>query len=259
MYAGKYTIGGQTAVIGRRPSILQGESRMTALNISDALENVALFRGLSEEELAKVGQNLYLRDFPANAMIITEGQPGEVVYVVLSGTLKVFNIQPDGTEVIISIMGAGDTVGEMSLVDSVGRSASVITLEPSVLLWMHRTAFQECLATMNTFAQNLIRIMTSRLRLNTEHIQTLASLDVNGRVARQLLAFADKYGQPDEKGDVQIQIRLTQSDIADLVGASRKRVNQVIVALKHQELISIDDDYRITLHDRKKLAKICYR
>jgi CRP/FNR family cyclic AMP-dependent transcriptional regulator len=190
-------------------------------------------------------------------MIITEGQPGEVVYIVLSGTLKVFSGRPDGTEVIISIVGAGDLVGEMSLVDSIGRSASVVTLEPSILLWMHRTAFQDCLINMNRFAVNLVRIMAGRLRLNTEHIQTLAALDVNGRVARQILAFADKYGQQISENNVRISIRLTQGDMADLVGASRKRVNQVMVALKRQGLVSIDEEYRITVHNRAELAKIC--
>jgi len=112
---------------------------------------------------------------------------------------------------------------------------------------------------MNSFARNLVYILNSRLRLSNEQIQTLASLDVNGRVARQLLAFADKYGQCDEDGIEQIHLRLTQSDIADLVGASRKRVNQVIVAFKRQELISIDDDYRITIHNREKLAHYCHQ
>ena len=232
---------------------------MTALKITESLKDVALFQGLSEEEMSRIAGSLYLRDFPANAMLITEGQPGEVVYVILSGTVKVFSVQPDGNEVIISIVGPGDTVGEMSLVDSVGRSASVVTLEPSTLLWMHRTAFQEALETMNAFARNLVYILNSRLRLSNEQIQTLASLDVNGRVARQLLAFADKYGQCAENGDEHIRLRLTQSDIADLVGASRKRVNQVIVAFKRQELISIDDDYRITIHNRDKLARYCYQ
>ncbi|RPJ00058.1 MAG: helix-turn-helix domain-containing protein [Chloroflexi bacterium] len=90
-----------------------------------------------------------------------------------------------------------------------------------------------------------------------ELVQALAALDVYGRVARQLLAFADKHGEPEPDGSVRILIKLTQKDIADLVGASRKRVNQVMVSFKHQGLISVDADGRITIHRRDGLAKYC--
>ncbi|MBN2503453.1 MAG: cyclic nucleotide-binding domain-containing protein, partial [Anaerolineales bacterium] len=78
---------------------------MTALKITESLKDVTLFKGMTEEEMSRIAGSLYLRDFPANAMLITEGQPGEVVYVILSGTVKVFSVQPDGNEVIISIVG----------------------------------------------------------------------------------------------------------------------------------------------------------
>jgi CRP/FNR family cyclic AMP-dependent transcriptional regulator len=87
-------------------------------------------------------------------------------------------------------------------------------------------------------------------------IQALATLDVNGRVARQLLAFAEKYGH--EKDEVtQIRIVLTQSDIADLVGASRKRVNQAMVLFKERGLIDTDAEGRISIRDRAGLARYC--
>jgi CRP/FNR family cyclic AMP-dependent transcriptional regulator len=87
-------------------------------------------------------------------------------------------------------------------------------------------------------------------------IQALATLDVNGRVARQLLAFAEKYGH-EKNGATQIRIVLTQSDIADLVGASRKRVNQTMVLLKERGLIDTDAEGRIAIKDHEGLAKYC--
>ncbi|MFM8427799.1 MAG: helix-turn-helix domain-containing protein, partial [Chloroflexota bacterium] len=86
--------------------------------------------------------------------------------------------------------------------------------------------------------------------------QSLATLDVNGRVARQLLAFAERYNQVVD-GGIKIRIALTQSDIADLVGASRKRVNQAMVFFKEQGLATTDADGRIVIQDKTGLAKYC--
>ncbi len=221
------------------------------------IRDIDLLRGLTQEQLDWVGERLYCRTYPAGSNIITAEQPGEVVYIIRSGTVKIHIEQLGGTDVILAILGPGDVVGEMSLIDSAGRSASVITLEESQLLWMSGNAFQECLRTIPLVAQNLVRILSVRVRLANELIQALATLDVHGRVARQMLAFAEKYGQPGTNGDVVIPIRLTQSDIADLVGASRKRVNQVVVTFKQQGYISVDEKSRITVHDRKALARLC--
>jgi CRP/FNR family cyclic AMP-dependent transcriptional regulator len=229
---------------------------MFALETS-ALQEIELFRGLSADQLSQVKGWLYWRTFPAGANIITAELPGEVVYIVHSGTLKIHIEQANGGDVVLAILGPGDVVGEISLIDSAGRSASVVTLEESQLVWMGGQAFQECLRSMPLFSQNLVRILAGRVRLANELIQALATLDVNGRVARQMLAFAEKYGRPGANGDVLIPIRLTQGDIADLVGASRKRVNQVMVTFKQLGYISVDDRGRITVHDRQSLAQLC--
>ncbi|HKJ40110.1 MAG TPA: Crp/Fnr family transcriptional regulator, partial [Anaerolineales bacterium] len=144
----------------------------------------------------------------------------------------------------------------MSLIDSVGRSASAVTLENSLMLWMDKTTFNYMLDNYPSVARNLVKILSARVRLSDQLIQALATLDVNGRVARQLLAFAEKYGH-EKDGVTQIRIALTQGDIADLVGASRKRVNQAMVLFKEQGLIDTDADGRIRIHDRDGLARFC--
>lgn len=218
---------------------------------------VDLFRGLSAEEVQWLGKRLHHRAFPAGSNIMLVEQPGEVVYIILKGTVKIHVEQPDGKDVIIAILGPGDTVGEMSLLDSAGRSASVVTLEPSTMLWMDRSTFLESLARLPKVSNNLVSILLERLRLANEQIQTLASLTVHGRVARQILAFAERYGQQQPNGDVLISLQLTQSDVADLVGASRKRVNQVFVSYKQDGLISVDSNSYITVHDRGALQERC--
>jgi CRP/FNR family transcriptional regulator, cyclic AMP receptor protein len=224
-------------------------------NTQNLLSFTDLFSGLTAEQLARVGQHAHRKLFPAGTNIMTVEQPGEVVYIILSGTVKIHIEQADGRDVTLSILGRGDTVGEMSMIDSSGRSASAVTLEESLLLWMDKAAFQECLRDVPQISQNLVRVLAGRVRLANELIQALATLDVYGRVARQLLAFAEKYGEA--AGDeVRIPIRLTQGDIAELVGASRKRVNQVMVAFKGQNLIA-ENDGKITVKDRVGLAKYC--
>ena len=215
-----------------------------------------LFAGLTPEQMARVGRGIHRKLFPGGTNIITAEQPGEVVYIIMHGTVKIHIEQADGRDVTLAILGRGDTVGEMSLLDSAGRSASAVTLEDSLLLWMDKTAFQQMLTDFPPVALNLVRIMSSRVRLNNELIQALATLDVYGRVARQLLAFAEKYGESEGQTTL-IPVHLTQGEIADLVGASRKRVNQVMVFFREQEFISLNAAGKIVVLNRAALAKYC--
>ena len=219
------------------------------------LSYIKLFEGLTPTQLDWVAQRAHRRVFEAGRNVLTIEQPGEAVYIILHGTVKI-HIEQAERDVILAILGSGDMLGEMSLIDSVGRSASAVTLESSLLLWMDKVTFNYILDNFPPVARNLVRIMSARVRLSDQLIQALATLDVNGRVARQLLAFAEKYGH-EKNGRTQISIVLTQSDIADLVGASRKRVNQTMVSFKEQGLIDTDTEGRIAIKDSERLAKFC--
>lgn len=219
------------------------------------LSYIQLFEGLTPTQLDWVAQRAHRRIFEAGRNVMTIEQPGEAVYIILHGTVKI-HIEQGERDVILAILGSGDMLGEMSLIDSVGRSASAVTLESSLMLWMDKITFNYILDNFPPVARNLVRIMSSRVRLSDQLIQALATLDVNGRVARQLLAFAEKYGR-EKDGITQIQIALTQGDIADLVGASRKRVNQAMVSFKEQGLIDTDAEGRIGIKDGDGLARYC--
>jgi len=219
------------------------------------LSDIALFAGLTPTQLDWVAQRAHRRVFEAGRNVMTIEQPGEAVYIILYGTVKI-HIEQVERDVILSILGAGDLLGEMSLIDSVGRSASAVTLENSLLLWMDKVTFNYILDNFTPVARNLVRFLSARARLSDQLIQALATLDVNGRVARQLLAFAEKYGYKKQDA-IQIRIVLTQSDIADLVGASRKRVNQAMVLFKERGLIDTDTEGRIAIKDMEGLAMYC--
>lgn len=220
-----------------------------------SLSGVALFRGLSSRQLETLAPLLHRRTFPAGSNVITAEEQGESVYVILEGTVKVYVNHADGTEVILAILGPGETVGEMSVADSLGRSASVLTLEDSTFLWMDRRSLLSSMDEMPVIARNLVGILARRLRLADTHTRSLAALDVHGRVAAQLLAFAREYGEPLAKGDTLIPLRLTQTDLAGLVGASRVRVNQALGYYRKRGIISLDKSFRVTVHDEEGLAR----
>lgn len=230
---------------------------MAVMPDANELGNIALFKDLTPQELNWLNNHLHRQTYPTGSNIFMVDQPGEIVYIILEGTIKIYVDQIDGNEVILAILGPGDTVGELSLLDSAGRSANVVTLEKSTLLWMDRPTFWHCLQTMPSVTYKMVEVVCSRLRLANEQIKSLAALDIYGRVARQILAMAERYGTPLTDGDIIIPIRLTQSDIAGLIGATRERVNQVIVAYKREKYISVDRKYRVIVHNKDALAKRC--
>jgi CRP-like cAMP-binding protein len=189
--------------------------------------------------------------------MLNEQQPGEVIYFIITGAVKVYVEQSDGAQLALSVLGAGDIVGEISLLDDDGRSATVITLEETEALWMARPAFHEFLRTIPILGYNLARMLARRLRAANKMTQALAIRDVESRVASQLLAFADRFGELMQNGDILIPVRLTQSDFASLVGASRESVNRVIVSYKDRRYLSVDSNHRFTIHNRNALLSRC--
>jgi CRP/FNR family cyclic AMP-dependent transcriptional regulator len=219
-----------------------------------ALAGIPLFKGLAREELRRLSTLLHPRNFPAGVDIIIEDQPGSVVYVIVEGSVKIHLDLPSGGSALLAVLGPGEVVGEMSVVDSLGRSASVATLEEATLLWMDRDTFWECLRTIPGMTYNLVGLLSRRVRLSNLHIESMAAFDVGGRVAGHLVGLATEYGRSTRRGVV-IPFPLTQSDLAALVGASRVRVNQVLMGFRRRGLLTIGDDRRITVRDLARLAK----
>ena len=221
------------------------------------LAEFPLFRGLTPGQLSKISELLRYKRCPAGTEIIRVEQPGKIAYIILDGSVKIHVDQPDGSDVILAILGVNEIVGEMSLADSLGRSASVVTLEPTTLLMIERDAFWASLRVMPTLTYNLVSILSRRLRLANLHTQSLARLDVYGRVAAQLAAFAREYGKAAPNGDILIPLSLTQSDLAGMVGASRVRVNQALSYYKRRNYLSMDQDRHIIVHDVAALDRRC--
>lgn len=222
------------------------------------LLNIPLFRGLSETQLDYLCARARLRTYKTEEAIVHQDDPGETLYIILRGIVKVSTTEPDGAEVFLAVLATGDNFGELSLIDSKFRSADVVTQEETTLVSVDREAF-ETLMRDSTFARNLLRILANRTRRANERIRAHCTLDVYGLVARQILEFAELYGKPQADGSTLIPIRLTQSDIGDLVGASRERVNQVMKFFREKKSLSIDPSYRITVHKMADLHNAATR
>jgi CRP/FNR family transcriptional regulator, cyclic AMP receptor protein len=218
------------------------------------LAELTLFRGVPARELERLAPLLHERSFPAGASVLTADQPGEAIYIIIEGSVKIHLLTPDGTEVLLAVLGSGEVVGEMSLADSLGRSADVTTLEESTFLWMDRRTFRSGVESSATLARNLADVLSRRLRLANAHLLSMAALDVPGRVASQLLGLAKEYGQETPEG-IRIPIRLTQADLGALVGASRVRVNQALGYFRKRGQISMDKQGLLTIHEKDALAR----
>ena len=208
------------------------------------LENIPLFSGLSSAALAEIEQHGTVKSFKKNALIINQDDETYSLYVILSGRVKVFISGENGREAVLNHQSAGDYFGDLALIDKQPRVASVMTTEPSRFMVISREDFMACLSKNPEIAINLIKPMTSRLRMLAKNVSNLALLDVYGRVARVLLEQAEER----EDGEM-ITEKLTQQEIADMVGASRAMVSRILKDLKAGGYISVNKK-QITIHQK---------
>jgi CRP/FNR family transcriptional regulator, cyclic AMP receptor protein len=190
--------------------------------VTDILQKVPLFSELASAELERVVEISRERAYPRNSVILFEDDPGDALYVVAQGQVKVVLIGEDGREVILSVLGEGEFFGEMALIDDEPRSAHVIAMNDSTLLVIRREDFQGILRHQPSIALALLRALSRRLRRVDEKVGSLVLLDVNGRVAQLLLELAE------EAGSERITRRLTHHTIAQMIGSSRETVSRTM-------------------------------
>jgi CRP/FNR family cyclic AMP-dependent transcriptional regulator len=207
-------------------------------------ENVPLFAGLGDRELDVLQQHAKLRTYPRNIVVINEGDEASTLYMILSGQVKVFLSNEEGKEIIVNMQGPGEHFGELALVDSAPRSASVMTVKQSRLASISKPDFRKVLAEHPDIAFRLIKNLAGRVRVLSENIRNLALLDVYGRVAKTLLSLAREHN-----GKLVIEERLTQQDIANRVGASREMVARIMKDLVNGQYITVDKK-RIQINEK---------
>ncbi len=184
------------------------------------LKKIDLFSELSDGAADKLLRCAKQYKYPKNSIIVTEGDTHNNFYIVVSGNLKVFVNGDDGRQVVLSWLEGGDYFGELALIDGAPRSASVITVAPTVLQIISQQDFHEFLKGENGAAIAMMRGMARRIRSLTGSVRDLALLDVYGRVANLL--------QQRSAESETAALKLTHQEIADMVGASREMVSRIM-------------------------------
>jgi CRP/FNR family cyclic AMP-dependent transcriptional regulator len=210
-----------------------------------SLKNISLFSELTDSDMEAISKLAVTRIFPKNSMVIHEGDRSDCLYVIRSGKVKVFLSDEDGKEVTLNIQGEGEYFGELALFDDDPRSASVVTTENSRLTVISKKALEECMEHNPTIAPKIIRGLARRLRHLTENVRSLALMDVYGRVARLLIEMAE-----DIEGKKVIPQRMTQREIASMVGASREMVSRILRDLSIGGYITIQNKL-ITINNER--------
>jgi CRP/FNR family cyclic AMP-dependent transcriptional regulator len=215
-----------------------GERTMT-------LKAVPFFTQLNDRELDAVRAVATEKSYAKQSVVLTEGEMGDSLYMIQSGKVKVFIGDEDGREIILKILGPGDFFGEMSMIDKQPRSASVNTIEASTFLVLTHAMFESCVEQAPRIGNMVMRILAQRVREADRKIGTLALMDVYGRVASTLLELS-VYSN----GKLMVGEKLSQQDLANMVGASREMVNRILKDLSDRGFIMVESK-SITIINRE--------
>lgn len=210
------------------------------INETTLLRQIPLFADLSQSTLAALAGSMERRTYRKGQVILRQGEPGESLFVIVSGQVRIYTLSLDGHELSMCICCKGDFFGEMALLTDHPRSASAAAMRRTEALVLHRQAFHNQLMSNPQAAVRIIETLSQRLRRTTESIEELVSLNVNQRIARKLLELVKLYGVEQKDGRILIDLDLSQEAIASLVGTTRESANRALSALRDQGIVQIE-------------------
>ncbi len=203
------------------------------------LATTRLFGTMPTEDLRRLAEMAVQRSYTRGEVIFREGDAGEALFVVVTGFVKIYLTSAEGDEMLLVTLEPPSVFGELPMVDGGRRSASAAAVEPSSLLVLTRAALLDALSSSPQLADGLLRSMGSMVRRLTDQAADLVFLDLHGRVAKLLLGLAEERGTADE-GGVALDLNLTQTDLANMVGGSRQSVNQVLHSFERRGYLALD-------------------
>lgn len=222
--------------------------------IIDTLGRTGLFGGLQHDLLNSLANACVQRVYRRDQYLWYQGDPGDRLVVVASGLVKVVVHSEAGDQIVLAALGAPEVLGELALIDKEPRSASVIAAEDTTVLMIHRGPLLELMRRDNALLEAMLRSVGALLRRLTEQTADLVFLDLGGRIAKLLLRLSEEHGHWDDDGSLILDLRLSQTDLAQMVGASRPAVNRVLQSLATRGFVSIDG-HVIAIHDSKALQR----
>ena len=219
---------------------------MAMLSNLDLIRRVPLFSMLTSTQAEAVAEGVVKRRFRRGEIIVEQGRKSNALFILLTGRARVLTADSRGREVILAMLHPGDYVGEMSLIDNEPHSATVRAEVQTDVLILGRNEFARCLPENSSMAYAVMRGLVQRLRQADRKIESLALLDVYGRVARALLEQA----QPGRDGQLMIRERVSRQDVAKMIGASREMVSRVMKDLEDRGFIEVAEDGSTIIKER---------
>lgn len=203
------------------------------------IRKVPLFSELSEEEQLLVGELVLDRTYGQSRIIFMEGEPGEALFFVKSGRVKIFKLSEDGREQILDIMRAGDIFAAVAFLDGGPYPASAEALEDARIALIRNQDFERLIEDYPRIAIKVLKVLAGRLRRAHDQVTDLALKDTHGRMASMLLKLADQHGIRTPDG-VLMDLALTHQQLASLIGTSRETVTRILRKFRHDGAIKID-------------------
>jgi len=226
------------------------------------LKKIIPFDGLTTADLLTVAKDFRPRIYQKHEMIFRQGDTDREVYVIVEGKVRIFKISPAGNETSINISSTGAVIGEFAPIDGRPRSASAVTLEQCVLWEMAGALFEQHMAHRPGLGMGMARLLAHKLRLTAAYAETIAQHDAAGRLLHLLLLYNAEFGKEIEAGKrYALNLRLTQTDLASLVGTRRESINRILRDWHKRGLIEYRDGEIIFLdlptaeHERDTLSE----
>ncbi len=219
-----------------------------------ALARVPMFQSLQPADIDNILARASVRRIERGEVVLRRGDPNTGMLVIMSGRVRISTVSEDGKEITLRVLGAGEVVGEMSLIDGEPCSADVTAHEDCAMLLIERGPFLALLRDNSELALRLMSFLTHRLRRANAALEDMALLDLPTRLGRLLVRLAADYGVKVRTG-TRIEVRLSQKDLSTLVGASREKVNRQIRQWEEEGVLTKDSG-RLVISDSQALPSL---
>ncbi|MEX3504070.1 CRP-like cAMP-activated global transcriptional regulator GlxR [Corynebacterium sp. LK2510] len=221
--------------------------------VQEILARAGIFQGVNADAVTALISEMEAVRFPRGTTIFDEGEPGDRLYIITEGKVKLAHHAPDGRENLLSVMGPSDMFGELSIFDPGPRTSSAVCVTEVTAATMNSETLRVWIEDHPEIAQQLLRVLARRLRRTNASLADLIFTDVPGRVAKTLLQLANRFGSQ-EGGALRVNHDLTQEEIAQLVGASRETVNKALATFAQRGWIRLEGK-SVLIVDTEHLAR----
>jgi CRP/FNR family cyclic AMP-dependent transcriptional regulator len=223
--------------------------RVAPKSAVELLAKTPLFGMLQPDDLAELARGARTRAYERGDVIFHKDDPGFALFVIVSGAVKISVSSSEGDEIILALLTRGQFFGEMALFDDQPRSADAEAIQPTDVLTVQREDLLRLLEKRPRVAiMQLLKLLAQRLRATDELLQDAAFLDIPARLAKRLLDLAEAHGEPTSHG-IKIDLRLTQQDLASMIGARRENVNRALAYYQSRGWLSKEGGHFLILNE----------